>query len=112
MGFFGAARALCVFALLQRKQNGLELLMDGIAVSSAARGAGVGTKLLNELKDYALSENYHSIRLDVIDTNPAAKRLYERLGFKSTKTTRFAYLNWLLGFSAATTLEFRVRAEA
>lgn len=112
LGFFGAARALCVLALLQRKRDALELLMDGISVSAAARGGGIGTKLLNELKDYALSENYHSIRLDVIDTNPAAKRLYERLGFIATKTTRFTYLNWLLGFSAATTLEFRVRGEA
>ena len=68
------------------------------------RGRGIGTQLFERLRAYASEHGYASIRLDVIDTNPGARRLYERLGFEATKTERFGYLRWLLGFGAATTM--------
>jgi ribosomal protein S18 acetylase RimI-like enzyme len=86
--------------------------MDGISVSPAARGVGIGTKLLDRIKNYAADEGYLTVRLDVIDTNHAARRLYERQGFVATATVRFGYLRWLLGFAEATTLEYRVNAAA
>lgn len=66
--------------------------MDGIAVKQDMRGKGIGTKLLDELKQYARDNGFSSIRLDVIDTNPAARRLYERQGFVLTRTGYFGYL--------------------
>jgi len=86
--------------------------MDGISVSRPARNSGIGTKLINELKNYTCSEDYRSICLAVIGTNPAAKRLYERLGFVAAKTTKFRCWRWLLGFSAATTLECTIGSAA
>ena len=77
-------------------------------MSPGARGGGVGTKLLEELKLFAAREGFRTIRLDVINTNDGARRLYERLGFIPTKTSHFRYLRWLLGFSAATTLEYGI----
>ena len=108
LGVLGSIRAIAVLMLLQRSLSPGELLMDGISVSPEARGGGIGTKLLTCLKQFAAAEGYRTIRLDVIDTNPGARRLYERLGFVSTKTSHFPYLRCLLGFSAATTLEYRV----
>jgi ribosomal protein S18 acetylase RimI-like enzyme len=108
LGMAGALRALAVLALLQRPRREGELLMDGIAVAPAARGGGIGSRLLAALIERAAGEGYHSIRLDVIDTNPGARRLYERMGFVPTRVARLGLLKWLFGFSAATTLEFRV----
>ena len=78
--------------------------MDGISVSSDARGRGIGGRLLEEVESYAISHGFESIRLDVIDTNPDAKRLYERKGFSVTKSESFGWLRWLLGFGGSETL--------
>ncbi|CAJ2376226.1 MAG: hypothetical protein IBGAMO2_240005 [Arenicellales bacterium IbO2] len=48
------------------------------------------------------------MRLDVIDINPRARRLYERKGFVAVSTERFAWLRWLLKFGGATRMELRV----
>jgi ribosomal protein S18 acetylase RimI-like enzyme len=105
-------RAVTILALFQRALRPDQLLMDGISVSPEARGGGIGTKLLDRIKHFAEEEGYRTVRLDVIDTNQAARRLYERQGFVATATSRFGYLRWLLGFSAATTLEYRVSLAA
>jgi ribosomal protein S18 acetylase RimI-like enzyme len=112
IGYWCALRAILVLALFQRKQVAGQLLMDGIGVSPKMSGSGIGTKLLHSLIGYAKEEGYRSVRLDVIDTNPAARRLYERVGFVPVKTEQFAYLKWLLGFGAATQMEYSLNAEA
>ncbi|MFO0891714.1 MAG: GNAT family N-acetyltransferase [Isosphaeraceae bacterium] len=111
LGLPGAIRAIAVLALFERSPGPGQLVMDGIAVSPEARGGGIGTRLLNRLKEFAAEQGYRTIRLDVIDTNPGARRLYERLGFVATRTEDVRYLRWLLGFSAATTLEYAVKPE-
>jgi ribosomal protein S18 acetylase RimI-like enzyme len=112
IGFWGAIRAVLVLALFQRNHVAGQLLMDGISVSPKMRGSGIGTKLLHSLIEYSKTEGYRSIRLDVIDTNPEARRLYERVGFVPVKTEQFAYLKWLLGFGAATQMEYSLNAQA
>jgi len=106
LGILGGLWAILILSLYERSQKGSALLMDGIAVSQTVRGQGIGTGLLNALKAYAHSNGFSQIRLDVIDTNPAARRLYERQGFVATTTQHFGYLRWLLGFGASTTLIF------
>ena len=96
--------ALLLLSLLERKPDTDELLMDGIVVDAAARGHGVGTGLLERLVIYAEERGLKTIRLDVVDTNPAARRLYERKGFAAMKTEQAPYLRKLMGFSAATTM--------
>ena len=112
IGFWGAIRAVLVLALFQRNHAAGQLLMDGIGVSPKMRGSGIGTKLLHSLIEYAKKEGHRSIRLDVIDTNPAARRLYERVGFVPVKTEQFAYLKRLLGFRAATQMKYSLDALA
>ena len=88
-----------------------QLMMDGIVVDPQMRGNGIGTRLLSEITTFATSDEHATIRLDVIDTNPAARRLYERNGFVPTKTEHFGYLRWLLGFGASTKLVRDVTSE-
>ncbi len=62
-------------ALLDREEEPDCLLMDGIAVDEAARGQGVGTLLLQAIENHARNLGKTTVRLDVIDTNPGARRL-------------------------------------
>ena len=96
--------AALVFSLYERSLTSDQLLMDGIVVDASMRGQGIGTRLLNKLTAFGRSNGYNSVRLDVIDTNSNARRMYERNGFIATQTENFGCLRWLLGFGASTTL--------
>lgn len=96
--------ACAILALFERKAAPNELVMDGIAVDSAIRGQGIGSQLLNAILDYAQAHGFESVRLDVIDSNPRARKLYQAKGFVATKEERFPHLKWLVGFSGATTM--------
>ena len=109
LGIIGGNRAAAVFSLYERKPEPNQLLMDGIAVASRMQGRGIGTRLLSQISIYAAGQGFDTIRLDVIDTNADARRLYERNGFVATKTEHFEYLRWLLGFGRSTTLIRNVR---
>lgn len=102
LGVWGALRAYAVFALLDRSPDEGELLMDGITVDAGERGRGVGTGLFKRLEAHCLENGFDRIRLDVVDTNPDARRLYERLGFEATKTEQVGWLKPFMGFSAST----------
>jgi ribosomal protein S18 acetylase RimI-like enzyme len=106
LGYRGALRALAILALLDRDHTPGELLLDGICVAANMRGQGVGSQLLQQLIQYAEREGYQRLRLDVVNTNPDAKRLYQRMGFNVTAIESFAYLKCLLGFSAADKMEY------
>jgi GNAT superfamily N-acetyltransferase len=105
LGMLGTARAAFALALYNRTPQERELLMDGIAVRQDMQGRGIGGQLLEQLITYAREQGYNHIRLDVIDTNAGARRLYERKGFVATKTKHFGFLRPLLGFSAETTMQ-------
>jgi ribosomal protein S18 acetylase RimI-like enzyme len=108
LGFFRGNWAAIIFSMYERKPQTGELLMDGIAVHADSRGKGVGSRLLEEIARYAQENKFKRVRLDVIDINSNAKKLYERKGFKAVKTERFPYLRWLLGFSGSTTMQLSV----
>ena len=52
-----------------------------VAVAGAARGSGLGTRLLNELAAAARDAGIRRLSLSVDSENPAL-RLYERLGYR------------------------------
>jgi ribosomal protein S18 acetylase RimI-like enzyme len=63
----------------------------------------VGSLLFEALFAFAEEEKYERILLDVIDSNPRAKALYERLGFVAIKEERLpSFLAKRFGFSSAT----------
>lgn len=109
LGIFSAIRALIVLFLLDRESTPGQLLMDGIAVSGSMRGKGIGSKLLNSIITYATDNGYDSVRLDVINTNPKARKLYERTGFMAVKEESMSFLKYVFNFSS--TLEMRYQTK-
>ncbi|WP_432126623.1 N-acetyltransferase family protein [Streptomyces sp. bgisy082] len=103
-GPFRGLPRLVVLALFERTPAAGELVMDGIAVDAAHRGEGIGTLLLGEIVSLAAENGCRRIRLDVIDTNPRARALYERHGFTARHTEHTPYLRRLMGFGAVTTM--------
>lgn len=80
-----------------------ELLMDGIAVHEDFRGQGIGSQLFEALFSWAQEKGYKAIHLDVIDENPKAKSLYERLGFSKTNYVKVPkFLTKTIGVSGVT----------
>ncbi|WP_088810549.1 MULTISPECIES: GNAT family N-acetyltransferase [Listeria] len=61
-----------------------EWYLDSIVTREDYRGKGIGTALLNELPHFAKADGERKIGLNCDKANPAAKRLYERLGFHTT----------------------------
>lgn len=107
-GWVGASWRAALLSLLERDTENQRFLMDGIFVDTTARGQGVGTALLKAIIAEGRRRGYAEVRLDVIDTNPRARALYERFGFEAQGTQRLGPLRHLFGFSAATTMTFRV----
>ncbi|MFE6410045.1 GNAT family N-acetyltransferase [Streptomyces sp. NPDC057837] len=103
-GLLRGLRRLAVLALFERTPEKGELVMDGIAVDASHRGGGIGSLLLRQVAAVAAENGCRRIRLDVIDTNPRARALYERLGFVARHTEQTPYLRRLLGFGAVTTM--------
>ncbi len=85
-----------------------ELYLKAVMVHSEMQGRGVGTHLLTGISDFAWAHDFNTIRLDVVDTNPDARRFYEQNGFVATKIRRcplpFQFLCREMGFSSAITM--------
>ncbi len=88
--------------MLERTPPKDTLQMDGICVAAAARGQGVGSLLFQALFALAKDHGLSRVTLDVIDSNPRAKALYERLGFQTVSEETTGPLRPLLGFKSAT----------
>ena len=78
-----------------------DMYIDTLAVSPAMRGKGVGTRLLEAVFQTAREKGFKSVSLEVVDTNPDARRLYERVGFVAQHTYPYPYLRGIAGFSAS-----------
>jgi ribosomal protein S18 acetylase RimI-like enzyme len=70
-----------------------------LAINKKVRGKGFGSKLLTEIIKYSRQEKYKKILLDVVDTNPRAKMLYKRIGFKTTNKHYSGVLTKAFGYS-------------
>ncbi len=81
--------------------------LETLAVDSRFRGHGIGTLLLEQCFEEARQAGKRDISLHVVDTNPRAKQLYERMGFRTLRVERFGWFvsRWM-GFN---TQEFMVR---
>ncbi|MCX4869642.1 GNAT family N-acetyltransferase [Streptomyces sp. NBC_00825] len=103
-GHLRGLHRLLLLALFERHPAPGQLVMDGIAVDPDMRGRGVGSLLIEEVAAVAAEQDCREIGLDVIDTNPRARALYERRGFTAVRTEHTPYLRGLLGFGAVTTM--------
>ncbi|MBD8891496.1 GNAT family N-acetyltransferase [Roseibium litorale] len=107
-GWPGALWRGLLLDLLERPVEKGVFLMDGIFVAAEARGQGVGTALLKAVEAEARARGQARVRLDVIDTNPRARALYERAGFEAAGVEETGIFSGLFGFSSATRMEKRL----
>ncbi|MCR5431978.1 MAG: GNAT family N-acetyltransferase [Lachnospiraceae bacterium] len=61
------------------------LYIDDICVDEKHRGKRVGSRLFEEVKDYAQKNGFYNITLNVWSCNPGAKEFYEKLGLVPQK---------------------------
>jgi ribosomal protein S18 acetylase RimI-like enzyme len=111
LGWLGAAWAVWGMRMAEHRPKPDELYLDGIAVVPRARGQGIGTHLLTEVASTAGELGKRFVRLEVVDTNPRARALYERLGFHVTGDTPFGHAQRWTGFSAIISMELPVPLE-
>lgn len=84
---------------LDVETEGDVLYIDSVAVDSQFGGRGIGTKLIQRVVEHARETNIPTVALNVDQGNPAAARLYERLGFHKHKEIeisggRFDYMTF------------------
>jgi RimJ/RimL family protein N-acetyltransferase len=76
--------------LLSVTEDESVLTIKSILLFEKAQGGGIGTEVISRLIDQARSTNKR-LELQVLKVNARAKKLYERLGFKTTGETEFHY---------------------
>jgi ribosomal protein S18 acetylase RimI-like enzyme len=57
------------------------LVVHALAIDPRWQGQGYGTALLRACEQLAAEDGYGSLRLDVFEDNPVARRLYEQYGY-------------------------------
>ena len=71
----------------------------------------MGTQLMAALEAHARAAGLRAVELEVVDTNPDARRLYERLGFVVLKEAHYGRLTDSGGFTGATYMRKEVAGE-
>ncbi|MGD6852428.1 MAG: GNAT family N-acetyltransferase [Candidatus Bathyarchaeia archaeon] len=86
-----------------------EIHVQALAVLGEARSKGVGRSLLKTVIAKAKLNSYSHVRLEVIDTNVRAKKLYEKVGFKQSKISKIPYpFSKLTGFSSIIEMRYNL----
>jgi ribosomal-protein-alanine N-acetyltransferase len=67
--------------------------LENIVVAHEVRRTGIGKNLMDTLLGEARQTNSDTILLEVRESNTAARRLYEKLGFKETGRRKAYYTN-------------------
>ena len=97
-GTVGALWRGALLSLIDSRPQPGALMVESLCVAPEAGGRGIGTALLMRAADRARAQGYRQLVLDVIEENDAARRLYERLGFRATGSTATGPLRPVLGF--------------
>ncbi|AFS79771.1 acetyltransferase, GNAT family [Gottschalkia acidurici 9a] len=88
------------YRLAHNHSSDSEVHIDPIAVAKEAQGKGIGSKLLDAAFNYAKNIGKRTIVLEVVDTNPRAKKLYERVGFTVIDQDNFGIITYKAGFKS------------
>lgn len=103
-GLLGAMWRAGLLAALGQDIDNRRFLIDGLFVTEAARGQGIGTALIAALAEEGTRRGYRELRLEVVEENSGARALYERLGFAVAGQHRLGLLRLVFGFRAAVTM--------
>ena len=97
-GIFRLFFTIFSLVIFESKVSKNEMLVDYIAIHPDYRGKGIGSKLLDfGEKQAKINKRTNIYSLMVIGQNQRAIKLYERLGFKVTKTTKVFFLRIFTG---------------
>ena len=97
-GGLGGRLRLLKLAILHHDTKDDEMHIGALAVSPTIRGQGVGSKLIDMAELTANQQNKHELSLEVVDINPRARALYERVGFKEVSTRATWPIRWFIKF--------------
>lgn len=100
-GIIGSLWRLALLSFLEHAPTAGEAYIDGVAVSPAYRGKGVGTGLIAALERWAIGRGLSMIRLEVVKTNPRAEKLYRHLGFEAVQARTVWPMGTLFGFRSS-----------
>ncbi len=102
--YLGIARGILGWIVLNLFMDGSntpsDLRIASLAVDAELRSQGIGTLIIQRVFEFARSEGFRAVRLEVVDTNPDALRLYKKLGFETVRIIPLGILKSWLGFSA------------
>ena len=64
-------------------------ILNDLFVTESARGMGIGTKLLGEIKAFGSDSNAKSILVETTSSNTGAQKLYETAGYQEVADRLF-----------------------
>ena len=67
------------------------IIIHAFAVTSNLAGKGIGKEIFNQIKENSLKNNKKTIRIDIIDGNTGAKKVFEKLGFEYVDTAEITH---------------------
>jgi ribosomal protein S18 acetylase RimI-like enzyme len=94
-----------LWASVQTNPRPHQLHLEGIGVQADLRSRGIGTALLEAVDRRTRDVGKTEVILEVVDTNPRAKALYERFGYRTVLTTR----RWMFRFAGFTSADLMLR---
>lgn len=86
----GVAGICVICYAVSTSMGSLVAKLDDVSVKEDRRGRGVGTALMEQLKEQLRKESVTRIDVGVHLQNPEARRFYERLGFTALNEERMA----------------------
>ena len=96
--FFRFLQKTVPLAGIKEAEDG-EYFIGNIAVLPACQGAGLGTRMLEEIQNRAKAEGYDKISLTVDVENGRAASLYERTGFHIIEQVEVKSLRRRIGYA-------------
>jgi ribosomal protein S18 acetylase RimI-like enzyme len=107
--FFRGLYLYIILNITKMKLEEYTIRIDSIAVDDQCRGQGIGKILINKAIDIAKNRGFKEIILEVVNTNPRAKKLYEKMGFKEKKHKKFYFLTRSFGFSSFYVMSMKIQ---
>lgn len=94
-----------IWESVQTHPRSHQLLLDGLGVQAELRSRGIGNALLKAVDRRARELDKIEVILEVVDSNPQAKALYERYGYRTVSTTR----HWMFRFAGFSSADLMLR---
>lgn len=105
LGYRQALRSATYFVLFSKLDKKIifpNAYLEAISVSEKFRGLGIGNMLISEVSRIAREQGNSVLLLQVVLENSQARKLYERIGFKTVSITKTPFLKIFTQVGGAT----------